>query len=100
MEHRQQIPDEEQSEPVAVTTQEAVDGYREKALRIASVEQVELGNITEMSITVGKTIELLWWTVAEQSRWMEPEESQSLDSCQALAREDSPQHLGRDNQGR
>ena len=39
------------SEPVAVTTQEAIDGYREKARRIASVEQVELGNIMELSIT-------------------------------------------------
>ena len=39
------------SEPVAVTTQEAVDGYREKARRIASVEQIELGNIMELSIT-------------------------------------------------
>ena len=39
------------SEPVAVTTQEAVDGYREKARRIASVEQIELGNLMELSIT-------------------------------------------------
>ena len=39
------------SEPVAVTTQEAVDGRREKAMRIASVEQIELGNIMELSIT-------------------------------------------------
>ena len=38
------------SEPMAVTTQEAVDGYREKAMRIASVEQIELGNIMELSI--------------------------------------------------
>ena len=38
------------SEPVAVTTQEAIDGYREKARRIANVEQVELGNIMEFSI--------------------------------------------------
>ena len=38
------------SEPVAVTTQEAIDGYREKARRIASVEQVELGSIMELSI--------------------------------------------------
>ena len=28
------------SEPVAVTTQEAIDGYREKARRIANVEQI------------------------------------------------------------
>ena len=39
------------SEPVAVTTQEAIDGYRDKARRIASVEQIELGNIMELSIT-------------------------------------------------
>ena len=39
------------SEPVAVTTQEAVDGRCEKAMRIASVEQIELGNIMELSIT-------------------------------------------------
>ena len=39
------------SEPVAATTQEAVDGHREKATRIPSVEHVELGNIMELSIT-------------------------------------------------
>ena len=39
------------SEPVAVTTQEAVDGHCEKAMRIASVEKIELGNIMELSIT-------------------------------------------------
>ena len=39
------------SEPVAVTTQEAVDGLCEKRMRIASVEQIELGNIMELSIT-------------------------------------------------
>ena len=39
------------SEPRAVTTQEAVDGYREKAMRIESFEQIELGNIMELSIT-------------------------------------------------
>ena len=37
------------SEP-AVTTQEAVDGDREKAMT-ASVEQIELGNVMELSIT-------------------------------------------------
>ena len=36
---------------MAVTTQEAVEGYREKARRIVSVEQIELGNIMELSIT-------------------------------------------------
>ena len=39
------------SEPVAVTTQEAVDGYREKTMCIASVGQFELGNIMDLSIT-------------------------------------------------
>ena len=39
------------SESVAVTTQEAIDGYREKTRRIANVEQIELGNIMELSIT-------------------------------------------------
>ena len=38
------------SDPVTVTTQEAVDGCCEKAMRIASVEQIELGNIMELSI--------------------------------------------------
>ena len=36
---------------MAVTSQQAVDGYREKAMKIESVEQIELGNIMEMSIT-------------------------------------------------
>ena len=45
------------SEPMAVTTQEAVDGSREKkAMRIASVQQVELGNIMELPIT-GQVLE-------------------------------------------
>ena len=39
------------SEARAVTTQEAVDGYREKAMRIESVEQIELGSIMELTIT-------------------------------------------------
>ena len=39
------------SEPVAVTTQEAVHGHCEKAMRIVSVEQIELGNIIEVSFT-------------------------------------------------
>ena len=39
------------SEKVVVTTQEAVDGHCEKAMRIASVEQIELGIIMELSIT-------------------------------------------------
>ena len=39
------------SEPRAVTTQEAIEGYQEKAMRIESVEQIELGSIMELSIT-------------------------------------------------
>ena len=39
------------SEPAAVTIQEAIDGSREKVMRIASVEQIELGNLMELSIT-------------------------------------------------
>ena len=73
------------SEQVAVTMQEAVDGYREKTIRIASIEQVELGNIMELSnhgscAQMGKIIEPLWRTVGEQGRWLEPGESQSHDS--------------------
>ena len=33
----------EKSTPVAVTTQKGIDGHREKAMRIACVEHVELG---------------------------------------------------------
>ena len=72
------------SEPAAVTTQEAIDGSREKVIRIASVEQIELGNLMELSIT-GKAIILVWRIVITQIRWMEFEESQPLDSRQALA---------------
>ena len=43
--------------PGAVTTQEAVDGHCEKAMRVASVEQFELGNIMEQSIT-GQVLKL------------------------------------------
>ena len=54
---KRSIPDDEsrmqvvKSEPVAVTTQEAVDGHCEKTMRIASVEHIELGNVMELSIT-------------------------------------------------
>ena len=44
------------SEPVADIRQEAVDGHCEKAMRIASVEQIELGNVMELSIT-GQVLE-------------------------------------------
>ena len=72
------------SAPLAVTTQEGINGYRGKTMRIASVEQVELANIMELS-TMGQ---------------MEHEESQSLDSCQTPSSKDSLQHVGCDNQGR
>ena len=39
------------SEPVAVTTPEAIDWHCEKTMRIASVDQIELGNIMELSLT-------------------------------------------------
>ena len=71
LQHSQRTLGEEKSEPTAVTTQEAVDGYREKAIRIASVEQIELGNIMELSIgsgtQMGKTSEPLWRSVVAQS---------------------------------
>ena len=41
----------EKSTPAAITTQERIDGYFGKAMKIASVEQVELGNNMELSIT-------------------------------------------------
>ena len=49
-------------------------------MRIASVDQVELGKIMELSITGqvlrwGKAIEPLWRTITVQSGWMELEES-------------------------
>ena len=77
----------EQSTPVAITVQEIVDGYREKAMRIASVEHVELGNIMELSITAhvlkwARQSNLSGRTVAEKRIWMEPEESLSSHSCQ------------------
>ena len=41
----------EKSTPVAIATQEGVDGYREKAMRVARVELVELGKIIDLSST-------------------------------------------------
>ena len=78
----------EKSTQVPVATHKGIDdGYCEKAMRIASVEQAELrkhyGVVKHgSSAQMGKTIELLWATVAEKNSWMELEESQSLDSCQ------------------
>ena len=60
----------EKSAPVAVTTSKGIDGYRENATRIPSVDQVGCGNIMELSIT-GHVLKL-----ARQS-----EESQSPDIC-------------------
>ena len=45
-------------------------------MRIASVGQVEVGNIMEL----GNTDDLLWANVAKKNKWIEPEESQSPDS--------------------
>ena len=62
------------SEPVAVTTQEAVDGHCETAMRIASVEQIELG-IMELSIT-GQVLKSARQSSREECRnaeRMEPE---------------------------
>ena len=94
------------SEPMAVTTQEAVEGYREKSRRIASVEQIELGNIMELSITG----QVLKWarqmnlsgglSLRKSDGWNLKKESQPLDSCHALARENSSQYAGCDDQGR
>ena len=53
-------------EQVAVTTREAVDGCCEKAMRIASVEQIELGNIMELSIT-GQVLK--WAKPIEADGW-------------------------------
>ena len=36
---------------VAITVQEGIDGYREKAMRIASVVQVEVGSFVELSVS-------------------------------------------------
>ena len=65
------------SEPAAVTTQEAIDGSREKVMRIASVEQIELGNLMELSIT-GQV--LRWARQSNLSGGLS-----LLDSHQALA---------------
>ena len=35
----------------AITIQEGIDGYHEKAMRVASVELVELGSIVELSVS-------------------------------------------------
>ena len=90
------------SEPVAATTQEAID--REKAMRIASVEQVELVNIMEVSDMghvpkVDEANEPFWRTVVVQSSWMEHEKTQPSDGCRTPAREDSHQHVDCDDQG-
>ena len=86
------------SEPAAVTTQEAIDGSREKVMRIASVEQIELGNFMELSITG----QVLKWArqsnlsgglfLRKSDGWNLKNHSQ-LDSCQALARENSSSML-------
>ena len=49
---------------------------------------------------MGKTIKHIRQTVAEQSRWMEPEESRSSASCQTPPCEDSRKVFDCDAQGR
>ena len=55
---------------------------------------------SQVRCSSGKAIESVWRVVFAQIRWMELEESQPLDSCQVLARENSSQYAGCDNQGR
>ena len=94
--------------PKEMSINECAVLYHEQTMMIASVGQVELGNIMHFSVTdhvlkcaqMGKTIKPLRERIVEQSGWMEREESQPLDSCQASAREDSPKHGGCDDQGR
>ena len=52
---------------------------------VAITSQEGVGVSNKSSWAVHKTIKTLRWSVAEQSRWVELEESQSSDSCQALA---------------
>ena len=91
-----------ESEPVAVTTQEAIDGYREKARRIASPEQVEMGNSMELSISgpllrgatrvsIRGGISLCkddGWNMKNHSR---------LRVARRLREKDSPHYIGCDN---
>ena len=56
---------------VAVTTQEAIDGGCEKAMRIASVEQVELGTSWGCQSWVRYLSGRGKWTFLEDSRWAE-----------------------------
>ena len=93
------------SEPVAVNTQEAVDGHCEKSdgdreCRTNRAGQRHGAVNHGSGAQVGKAIEPLWRSVVAQSGWMELEESQPPDSDQALAREISTQHAGRDDQGK
>ena len=67
-------------------------------MRIASVEQVELGNIMELSITghvhkMGKAVKFSGGLSLSKANGLELEESQSPGSCQAPAWEDSPSML-------
>ena len=82
--------DQTSSSAVAIITQEGNDGYRDKAVWIANVEQVELRGIMELSVSGrvfrwarhSKTIR---WSIAEHSKWMELEESGPPHGCQAHA---------------
>ena len=75
---------------VAIITQEGNDGYRDKTMWIANVEQVELRGIMELSVSGrvfrwarhSKTIR---WSIVEHNKWMELEESGPPHGCQAHA---------------
>ena len=72
-------------------------------MRIESVEQIELCNITELSITgqvLRRARQSFWRSVVAKSGWMEHEESQSSDSRQALARKDVSHCVGCDDKRR
>ena len=67
-------------------TRKQLTSFVKKQLRIASVEQVELGNITELSITGhvlkwARQSNLSGGLSAAQSGWMELEDSQPFDIC-------------------
>ena len=63
---------------------------------VAIVEQVELGSMTELSLSgscaeVGKTIKTHRWSVAEHSKWMKLEVPGSLERWPSTSMERSNQ---------
>ena len=86
------------SSAVAIITQDGVDN-EDRECRTSREGQLH-GLVSHGSCAqMGKTIEPLRGSIAEQSRCLEHEESLSLDSCQAFAREDSHQLVDCDAQG-